>query len=209
MENILPSIFQMKKSENALLPTLLLVCALAEKAISKEHLVYWSLNDNLGKHRETREFDIHLQRMLLYLGRVGNFEAREVACGSKGYYRTELFDKKTGNCIHVMHTVNFGAMYLKKYLDMNSNVEKLRFAIIKYDLNDNQTEVKKVKMMIPTEDGEALYNQDLMPFYQQIRESLDNKSSLNVSDEVDALKDALSRVETLDLLLIEKEKHLV
>lgn len=205
MKLMLPSAFFQEKRENMLLPVILMACVLAETATSKEGLDYWAFSEKLGKHRRTREFDDHLQRILLYLNKIGDFEAHEVPCGNNGYYRTELKSYDARKYIHVMHTVNLDTAYLKKYTAMNSEVSDIRFAIIKYDLNRERNALKHLALMIPSSDGRVLYTEDLTKYFRQVKIALSQKPIANVNDEVNALKNRLSRAESIDFISIGEE----
>lgn len=87
--------------------------AFAEKESNKHNYVYWNVSDNLDKHRETRYFDNHIQKMLLFVGEIGDFVAQEVPCGENGFYRTQLYNQKTGACVLIVHSYDKNAKYMK------------------------------------------------------------------------------------------------
>lgn len=174
--------------------TIMQVFSLAELAISKKDVVYWTISENLDKHRETREYDVHVQKMLLFLERVGSFQAEEVSCGGNGFYRTLLKNPQTDECILVVHSWDRDALYLKKYLQMNSDIHNPKFALIQYDLNQSRTHLENLKFVIPVEGGLAYVPNDLMPLVSEVRKTL-SVSTHNISEYVQSMKNKLTEIE--------------
>lgn len=173
------------------LSSVISVFALSECATNKRNLVYWSTGTNLSKHRSTREFDEHVQKMLLYLGRIGNFEASEVQCGNNGYTRTELKSILNKSCVHVLHTFDPKASYLSKYLSMNADYENPKFAVIKYDLNRDKSGIGKIFFSIPTLEGKLSTVFDLTQAYVAKRNAIHANNDFEINDELESLKNQL------------------
>lgn len=178
--------------------TIMQVFCLAELAIDKKEVVYWTVSENLDKHRETREFDVHIQKMLLFLEKIGEFQAEVVPCGGNGFYRTLLKNPQTNESILVVHSWDRAALYMKKYLQMNSDISNPKFAIIQYDLNKQRTKLQNLKFIIPVEGGLAYAPNDLMPLVYEVRKPL-VLGTHSVSENIQSIKTRLQQIERPDI----------
>lgn len=164
------------------------VLSLAEIAISKKDVVYWDVSEDLNKHRETREFDLHVQKMLLYLEKIGEFQASVVPCGGNGFFRTLLKNSKTDECILIVHSWDPAAQYMKEYIQMNTNPQKPKFALIEYDLNKARTQIKNLRFIIPTNDGTLYEPKNLMPLINEIKKAF-SPNDRGVSECIQFIKE--------------------
>lgn len=178
--------------------TIMQVFCLAELAIDKKDVVYWTVSENLDKHRETREFDVHIQKMLLFLEKIGAFQAEEVPCGGNGFYRTLLKNPQTNESILVVHSWDSAALYMKKYLQMNLDISNPKFALIQYDLNKQRTQLQNLRFVIPVEGGLAYAPNNLMPLVQEVRKPL-ALGTHNVSENIQSIKTRLQQIEIPDI----------
>ena len=174
--------------------TIMQVLSLAEVAINKKDVVYWAVSENLDKHRETREFDVHIQKMLLYLEKIGEFQAKEVSCGGNGFYRTLLENPHTNECLLIVHSWDYTALYMKKYLQMNADIRSPKFALIQYDLNKSRTELQNLKFVIPLENGTIYQSKDLMPLIGEVRKKFP-LIPYSVSECIQSVKNRLNQTE--------------
>ena len=168
--------------------TIMQVLSLAEIAISKKDVVYWDVSEDLNKHRETREFDLHVQKMLLYLEKIGEFQASVVPCGGNGFFRTLLKNSKTDECILIVHSWDPAAQYMKEYIQMNTNPQKPKFALIEYDLNKARTQIKNLRFIIPTNDGTLYEPKNLMPLINEIKKAF-SPNDRGVSECIQFIKE--------------------
>lgn len=157
---------------NVLVVSSLIILALSEVAINNDDLDYWNIDERLNKHRTVRDYDIHVQKMLLSLKKVGSLNATLVNTGINNYHFVEFNDAISGICIRVLHTFNPKAKYMKKYLAMNSNPNAPRFAYIQYSLDNTKSKVRKLKVVIPGADGNVYSSIDLFQQFCAIKQNL-------------------------------------
>ena len=75
--------------ENSIIRMVMLV-ALAERAVQEDNQSIWLQNNDLNKRRATYHYDNHLQQMINYVGQIGCFAARTIKCGNSGLHKAEL-----------------------------------------------------------------------------------------------------------------------
>lgn len=146
--------------------TVLEILVLAEKAMDHTDLEYWSIDADLDRHRKTREFDAHVQKMLLFLEKVGSFTVLKKKSSDNGYYYTLLTDDSSGACIRVLHTFTPSAKYMDSYLQMNTDIEHPKFAYIQYEAKE---EVTNVRMVIPDSEGNTHESCPLFKSFSQLK----------------------------------------
>ena len=182
--------------------TIIQVLSLAEIAISKKDVVYWDVSENLNKHRETREFDLHVQKMLLFLEKIGGFQSSVVPCGGNGFFRTLLKNSETEECILIVHSWDPTAQYMKEYIQMNTNPQKPKFALIQYDLNKARTQIKNLRFVIPTKGGTLCESINLLPLVNEIKKTLPENIE-GVSECIRFIKEEQQLIEESKILPID------
>ena len=191
------------KKNKQLLNSILFVFALTEKAISKENIVYWDIDTNLDKHRETREFDNHLNKIFLYIKKFNNFEARVTSCGDYGLYKTELFDAENDFIFHFCHSNFKNSKYMKKYFEMNTDDSKVSFSYIQYNLNKQRDKIVSIEYVVPDTNGNPVLKINLLDEYVKIREKISSILDFDVSSIVYKMKQELSENNSILFLLNE------
>lgn len=160
------------KLGNVLIASSLVILALSEVAINNDDLDYWNIDERLNKHRTVKDFDVHVQKMLYFLKAVGPLKASVIKSSSNNYNFVEFNDVSSGACIRVLHTFNPKARYMKKYLKMNEDPNKPRFAYIQYSLDSSKTKVQKVKAVIPSSGGKVYKSLDLLQKFEYTKHNL-------------------------------------
>lgn len=132
-----------------LLYYVLQIFVLAENALVESSQQPWMRNENLNKRRKTGEFDNQLQQMLLYVGKITEYDLEVISCGGRGYYKTEL-KSSNGDYIHINHSTNLNSKYYEEYL--NKNVDEVKFAYFDYELSKDRNKVESLKYVVPAVD---------------------------------------------------------
>lgn len=159
--------------ENSVLRMLLLI-ALAEKAVKADNQCIWFQNEELNKRRKKYQFDNHLQHMIDYCKQIGVFRSRVVECGTKSYYKSELYyvNGQKEIIIHIHSSFNQNAQYNHKYLDMNAT-EK-RYAYIEYRLDKERETVQSLTWVVPDARKKEI-TLDLLPFLNITRDFIQSQ----------------------------------
>lgn len=177
---------------NPLIVSSLVVLSLAEVAINNDDLDYWNIDNRLNKHRTVKDFDAHVQKMLLELGKVGSMTASVINSSSNNYHFVEFNDSVNGACIRVLHTFTPSANYMKKYLNKNKNIENPQFAYIQYSLDKSKTKVRGVKAVIPNVVGERYISCDLFQAFYSVKHSIGKIKREDVNRMLRQLKNEVS-----------------
>ena len=169
---ILRIIYENNNSFN-ILKKILYIFVLSEMALGESrNNRSWIQDERLSKQRKTKEYDENLQNMLLSINNDDLLIAKTVECGSKSYYKTEC--KLKGNCYLLFnHTFDPNAKYIKKYLNMNKDVDSPKFAYFRYDISKQNEEVEKLELCIPYPQKDiSEYKIDLTGYIEPIRKEL-------------------------------------
>lgn len=171
--------------------TIAKIFALVEIAAQEPNYTYMSAGKKLNKHREARNFDLHLQKLFLYLRFIGDFEAKVIECDKNGLHRTELFNANTNQCIHIVNSFDPKAKYIKKYLDKNCDEFNPKYALIKFELSKEKTYFKDVSFAVPNADGQISQKESLINLLSSFRCTLLDEENVNINNEVEKLRNTL------------------
>lgn len=156
-----------------------MLITLAEKAVKADNQCIWFQNEDLNKRRGQYQFDKHLQHMIDYCKQIGVFRSRVIECGNKSYYKSELYyiNGQEEIIIHIHSSFDPTAKYNKKYLDMNADGEKKRYAYIEYSLDRQREMVQSLTWIVPDIQGKAITKStiDLLPFLDVTRKFIQSK----------------------------------
>lgn len=187
MQGLPESVLQLADSADySSLLTVLEILVLAEKAMNHTDLEYWNIDADLDKHRKTREFDAHVQKMLLFLEKVGSFTVLKKKSSDNGYYYTLLVDDSSGACIRVLHTFAPKAKYMDSYLQMNTDIEHPKFAYIQYE---TKKEVTDVRMVIPDSNGNTHESYPLFDSFSQLKKQNEHIQRKDITELLKKLKE--------------------
>lgn len=161
--------------ENSIIRMVMLV-ALAERAVQEDNQSIWLQNNDLNKRRATYHYDNHLQQMINYVGQIGCFSARTIKCGNSGLHKAELYTTIDGESliVHMHNSFNPQSGYNRVYLDMNTNPNRKKYAYIEYHLDSSKQNVNSLQWVVPDASGEIdrAFTINLFPVLQRLRRSV-------------------------------------
>lgn len=161
--------------ENSIIRMVMLV-ALAERAVQEDNQSIWLQNNDLNKRRATYHYDNHLQQMINYVGQIGCFAARTIKCGNSGLHKAELYTTMDGESliVHIHNNFNPQSGYNHVYLNMNANPNQKKYAYIEYHLDSSKQNVNSLQWVVPDISGEIdrAYTINLFPVLQRLRRSV-------------------------------------
>lgn len=195
---ILPvnSNFTFSNSDDALLSSILFAIAIAECKIDKSNCIYWEDVEEWNKHRETREYDNHIQRLLHYFSKIGTYDCEKFKCADNGFHRVKLKCSERGYISFVMHSLNKNTKYLEPFFLLNSNQNAPKFFIVRYDINNLTERVEAIKFDVPNSKGKIVFSQDLIPVFNIVRDYVDSDSDKN--NLIKSFKDRIHQFNKLE-----------
>ncbi len=169
---------ELKPEDHYLLWAISIIICLAEVVAKEQADCPWLSSVNLLKRREAYEIDRHVQGMLLSVGKIREFTAKEIECGNKSFYRTE-FSTTSGYILHVFHRNDTPkSEYRKEYCRMNqgiTNIADAKYMYLAYNLDKERKLITELWAIIPNGDGESLISKEInLPSIRQALERLEN-----------------------------------
>lgn len=174
----------------------MVILRLSEVAINNDDFEYWNVDNRLNKHRTVEDFDVHVQKMLLALGSAGGLTASVSSVKENGYFFVEFNDVAQETCIRVLHTVNYRAKYMRKYFEMNCDLDNARFAYVQYELSKEKTKVEKVKAVVPDETGKKYICCDLSEQFLTIKQHLGAFNRDDIDSMLCQLREEVARIKS-------------
>lgn len=147
----------------------------AEQAVSKKTNEINIVDEKLNKRRGQYSFDLYLQNGVLS-SKLPNSITRTIPCGTSGYYKSEIeFDNSV--FLHYQHSFDRSAKYNSRYLAMNSDKNKPKYAFFLYGIDEEKCNITLLKFIIPSmNDGINIAEIDITSVYYEVKSLFDENN---------------------------------